>query len=80
MWVSQDRRKMNLDIIKDEIKAKQNMTVQIVVYGMRNKVTRYVGKIKTMYPNIFTLSTDTGEKSFTYADVATGEVKIKYLK
>ena len=70
---------MNIDIIKNELRSKIGKTVQISVYGLRNKVNTYVGKINNLYPNIFTLKTDTMEKSFMYSDLVTGEVKIKYL-
>ena len=70
---------MNLDIVKNDLKSKIGKPVQITVYGMRNKVNTYVGRINKLYPNIFTIKTDYGEKSFTYNDLITGEVRIKYL-
>jgi uncharacterized protein Veg len=70
---------MNLDLMKNEIRTHLHKHVQVTVYGMRNKIDTYVGVINAMYPNIFTIKTDSGEKSFTYSDVITGEVKIKYL-
>ena len=53
--------------------------MQITVHGLRNKTSTYVGKIFALYPNIFSIKTEIGEKSFTYNDLITGEVKIKYL-
>jgi uncharacterized protein Veg len=70
---------MNLDIVKNKIKEKMGANVQVTVYGLRNKVNSYVGRVYRLYPNIFTIKTDNGEKSFTYSDVITGEVRIKYL-
>ncbi len=70
---------MNLNTIKNEVENNIGKDVQITVYGMRNKNTTYVGKIKSLYPNIFAISTNIGDKCFTYADVCTGDVKIKYL-
>ncbi len=70
---------MNLDNIKNEVSTKVGKDVQIIVYGMRNKKNTYVGKIKKVYPNLFAIQTSLGEKCFTYADVCTGDVKIKYL-
>lgn len=70
---------MNLDNLKNEIKNAIGQDVQIVVYGMRNKTSTYVGKLKMAYPNIFSIITSQGEKCFSYADVCTGDVKIKYL-
>ena len=70
---------MNINIVKEEIKSKINRKVSISVFGLRNRVNRYEGVIYKVYPNIFTVLIDDEEKSFTYRDVITGEVKIKYL-
>lgn len=70
---------MNLNNIKKVIKENIGASVQIVVYGMRNKRETYIGTIKSVYPNIFSIQMDVGEKTFLYADVCTGDVKIKYL-
>jgi uncharacterized protein Veg len=72
--------KMNLDLIKKSIASKIGENVQITVHGLRNKTSTYVGKIYHIYPNIFTIKTDMGEKSFTYNDVIINEVRIKYLQ
>lgn len=70
---------MNLDNIKEEIRNNLNQAVSITVYGMRNKVENYVGYIDAVYPNIFTIKTENENKSFSYADIATKEIKIEYL-
>ena len=70
---------MNINIVKEEIKKKINSKVSISVFGLRNRVNRYEGVIYKVYPNIFTVLIDGEEKSFTYRDVITGEIKIKYL-
>ena len=69
---------MNINIIKEEIKSKINRKVTISVFGLRNRVNKYDGVIYKVYPNIFTVLIDGEEKSFTYRDVITGEIKIKY--
>ncbi|MBO4600889.1 MAG: hypothetical protein J5634_01475 [Bacilli bacterium] len=70
---------MNLDIIKDKIKNKINSSVIITVKGIRNKKQIYEGKIYKLYPNIFSILTRNGEKSFSYADVVTKDILIKYI-
>ena len=70
---------MNINIVKEEIKKKINSKVNISVFGLRNRVNRYEGVIYKVYPNIFTVLIAGEEKSFTYRDVITGEIKIKYL-
>ncbi len=69
---------MNPNIIKEEIKKHLNQPVKIKVYRMRNKMNTYSGIIKSIYPNIFTIIDGNFEKSFSYADAITGEIKIKY--
>lgn len=70
---------MNINIVKEEIAKRINSKVSISVYGLRNRINKYDGIIYKVYPNIFTVLIDGDEKSFTYRDVITGEVKIKYL-
>ena len=69
---------MNPEFIKEEIQKHIGNFVSIKVYGMRNKINTYYGQIKNIYPNIFTIHDGKTEKSFCYADVITGDIKIKY--
>lgn len=71
---------MNTDIIKEELRSKINQIVEIKVYGMRGKTSDYRGKIHAIYPNIFTIIDGNTEKSFTYRDIITGDIKIKYME
>lgn len=70
---------MNLDLIKQEICANVNKLVEIKVYGTRNKVDTIIGNISNVYPNIFTVLENGENHSFRYADIITGEIKLKYL-
>lgn len=70
---------MNLDNVKEKISKNINKKVVVTVYGLRNKINRYEGVLYKVYPNIFSIMTDTGEKSFSYNEYITGEVKIRYL-
>ena len=70
---------MNINIIKEDINKNINRNVVVSVYGLRNRMTKYEGVIYKVYPNLFTILVNNEEKSFTYRDVITGEVKIKYL-
>lgn len=69
---------MNPEIIKEKIEKDIGKKVRITVYGLRNKTNLYDGVIKAIYPNIFTIYDGNGEKSFSYRDVITGDIKIKY--
>lgn len=69
---------MNLDIIRDKIKKNLNSYVTITVKGMRNKKQIYEGTLYKIYPNIFSIMTRNGEKSFSYVDIVTKDILIKY--
>ncbi len=69
---------MNPNIIREEIKKHLNQHVKIKVYGMRGKTNEYEGIINAIYPNIFTIKYRDFEKSFSYRDIITKEIKIKY--
>ena len=70
---------MNIDLIKSKIASNLNKKVIVTVYGMRNKISHYEGVLYKIYPNIFSIITDGKEKSFSYNDYITGDIKIKIL-
>ena len=70
---------MNVDIVKEKIAKNLNKKVIVTVYGMRNKMTRYEGVLYKMYPNIFSIMHDGIEKSFSYNDYITGDIKIRFI-
>ena len=70
---------MNLDVIKNKLKQKIDANVVVTVKGLRNKKQIYEGRIYKLYPNIFSIMTRNGEKSFSYADVAIKDILIKYI-
>ena len=70
---------MNLDKIKEEVASLVNKEVMINVSGIRNKKQMYKGIINNVYSNIFTILINGVNKSFTYSDIATGDVKIYHI-
>ena len=70
---------MNLSDIKDKIKSLINKEIMLNVTGSRSKKQMYKGIINEVYPNIFTVLVNGVNKSFTYADVAIGDVKIYHM-
>ena len=62
---------MNIDKIKLKVKELSNEKLNIKVYIGRNIYVYYEGIIDKKYNNIFTIKTNKGIKSFSYADVAT---------
>lgn len=70
---------MNLSFIREEIQRHLGKNVEVQINGLRNKKTVFRGTIKAAYPNLFIVLADHAEKSFSYADVITREVLVKYL-
>lgn len=70
---------MNIDIVKNKIMNNLNKKVIVTVYGLRNKINRYEGILYKVYPNIFSIIENGVEKSFSYNDYITGDIKIKFL-
>lgn len=62
---------MNIDKVKNQISDLKNNKLKIKVNIGRNKYEYYEGNIKDIYPNLFTIETNKGLKSFTYSDVIT---------
>ena len=70
---------MNLDIVREKISRYLNKEVEVKVSGMRNKNYKYEGVLSAVYPYVFTVLVNGSEKSFNYADVIIGDVKVKPL-
>lgn len=70
---------MNIDIVKNKLASNLNRRIVVTVYGLRNKVNRYEGTLYKVYPNIFSIIENGIEKSFSYNDYITGDIKIKFL-
>jgi len=70
---------VNIDLVRQKIMNNLNKKVKVTVHGLRNKVSRYEGVLYKTYPNIFSIIEDGVEKSFSYNDYITGDVKIKFL-
>ncbi len=63
---------MNINKIKDQIKELKGEKLKIKINLGRNKYEYLEGIIDKIHPNIFTIKTNKGIKSFTYSDIATG--------
>lgn len=76
MWdddkrISQKGLTLNIDYIKKKVIELKNYNLKIKVNLGRNKYEYYEGKIEKIHQNLFTVNTNKGIKSFTYADVVT---------
>lgn len=69
---------MNINIIKEQLQKNLNKNLTLTLRGMRNKKEVYEGYLYKLYPNIFSIMTRHGEKSFSYSDIATKDILIKY--
>lgn len=65
---------MNIKKIKNDILELKDIKLKIKVNIGRNKHEYYEGLIEKLYNNLFTVKTNKGVKSFTYADVAIKQV------
>ena len=70
---------MNIDLVRQRIGSNLNKRVVVTVYGLRNKINHYEGILYKTYPNIFSIIYEGVEKSFSYNDYITGDIKIKFI-
>ncbi len=70
---------MNIDLVRQRIESNLNKRVVVTVYGLRNKINHYEGILYKTYPNIFSIIYEGVEKSFSYNDYITGDIKIKFI-
>ena len=60
---------MNINKIKEKIIELGKEKIRLKINMGRNKYEYIDGTIENIHPNIFTIRTDRGLKSFTYIDV-----------
>ena len=70
---------MSLDEVKSEIASLLDREIMLQISGSRNKKSLCKGVINNVYSNIFTVLIDGVNKSFSYSDVAIGDVKIFHI-
>ena len=70
---------MNLDAVKNEVSKLLNQQVMLKISGSRGKCEMIKGYVTDVYPNIFIVNVENRSRSFTYSDVAIGDVKIYHM-
>ena len=70
---------MNIESVKEIINKNLGRKVKITVYGIRNKINYFEGTLYKVYPNIFTILYQNEEKSFSFRDIITKDIDIKYI-
>lgn len=70
---------MNPNVIRENLYPHKGKKVIVKVYGMRNKTDEYVGILKDIYPQIFTVELTDAIKSFSYSELISKEVVLTFL-
>lgn len=70
---------MNPHVIKENLKKHCGERVMVKVYGMRNKNDSFIGILKDIYPQIFTVDTGSSIKSFSYSEIISKEVVLTFI-
>ncbi|HBA37970.1 MAG TPA: hypothetical protein DCY94_04545 [Firmicutes bacterium] len=70
---------MNPLVIRENLKKHKGSRVLVQIYGMRNKKDKFVGLLKDIYPQIFTIEVDNSIRSFSYSDLIYGEVVLSFI-
>lgn len=70
---------MNPLVIRDNLLTKKGTRVLVQIYGMRNKKDKFVGTLKDIYPQIFTVEVEGTIRSFSYSELINGEVVLSFI-
>lgn len=70
---------MNIKSIKQKIEENKGKEVEVKLNIGRNKYEYFTGKIKEIYPFLFTIEKDNEIKSFSYSDVLTKTLVMKFI-
>jgi len=70
---------MNPLVIRDELLKHSGDRVLVKIFGMRNKNDKFIGTLKDIYPQIFTVDVDGTIRSFSYAELINGEVTLSFI-
>lgn len=70
---------MNPYVIRDNLAAHKGERVLVKIYGMRNKNDSFIGTIRDIYPQIFTVDTGSSIKSISYSEIINKEVVLTFI-
>lgn len=70
---------MNPLVIRDNLIPHKGERVQVKVNGMRNKTEKFIGILKDIYPQIFTVESQNSLKSFSYSELINKDVEITFI-
>ncbi len=70
---------MNPLVIRDNLIPHKGERVQVKINGMRNKTEKFIGILKDIYPQIFTVESQNSLKSFSYSELINKDVEITFI-
>ena len=70
---------MNPHVIRENLSIHKGERVQIKIYGMRNKNDSFIGVLKDIYPQIFTVEVGNMIRTFSYSEIINKEVVISFI-
>jgi len=70
---------MNPIVIKESLQTHIGQTVKVKINGMRNKTDSFIGVLKDIYPQIFTIEVEGNIKSFSYSELINKEVILTFI-
>ncbi len=70
---------MNPLVIRENLLPHKGERVMVKVYGMRNKTDKFIGTLKEIYPQIFTVELADSIRSFSYSELISKDVEITFI-
>lgn len=70
---------MNPNVIRENLMTHKGERVKVKIFGMRNKTDSFIGILKDIYPQIFTIQTQDTIKSFSYSELINKEVVLSFI-
>lgn len=74
---------LSLSEVKLNIKKMQEKSVAVTLNLGRNKVVKFIGKVKSVYPALFTVcpidESFKGKTTYSYSEYMCGRVKLKEI-
>lgn len=70
---------MNPLVIRDNLMSHKGARVRVQVFGLRNKKDNFIGTLKDIYPQIFTVEVEGTIRSFSYSELINREVVLSFI-
>lgn len=70
---------MNPIVIRENLSTHKGERVLVKIFGMRNKTDSFIGTLKDIYPQIFTVEVNGSIRSFSYGELINKEVVLSFI-